>query len=177
MWLLLSFYWMKWPLICHISKQWALDNGLGGNESYISHVQWYIEYKYDVYGSNMAIPLADEGGLFPISPSCNLIYSPCQHEAVQLAGPLFDHTMDINAMRPQQNGPQFADNNFKCIFFNEKVWILIKISVKFVGNSPINNKPALVQIMAWRQTGDKPLSEAVMVQFTDAYLCHKASMS
>ena len=29
-------------------------------------------------------------------------------------------------------------------------------------NGPINNKPALVQIMAWRRTGDKPLSEPVM---------------
>ena len=30
----------------------------------------------------------------------------------------------------------------------------IKISLKFVPNGPINNIPALVQIMAWRQTGD-----------------------
>ena len=28
---------------------------------------------------------------------------------------------------------------------------------------PINNIPALVQIMAWRRPGDKPLSEAMMV--------------
>ena len=26
----------------------------------------------------------------------------------------------------------------------------------FVPNRPINNEPALVQVMAWRQTGDKP---------------------
>ena len=31
--------------------------------------------------------------------------------------------------------------------------------------------------MAWRQTGDKPLSEAMMEQFADAYMCHSASMS
>ena len=29
---------------------------------------------------------------------------------------------------------------------------------------PINNIPALVQIMAWRRPGDKPLSEAMMVR-------------
>ena len=29
----------------------------------------------------------------------------------------------------------------------------------------INNIPALVQIMAWRRTGDKPLSEPIMVIF------------
>ena len=41
--------------------------------------------------------------------------------------------------------------------------ILIKISLKFVPNGPINNIPALVQIMAWRWPGDKPLSEPMMV--------------
>ena len=46
---------------------------------------------------------------------------------------------------------------FKCIFFNENVLISIKISPKFVPMGPINNIPALVQIMAWRRSGDKPL--------------------
>ena len=39
----------------------------------------------------------------------------------------------------------------------------IKISLKFVPKGPINNIPALVQIMAWRRPGDKPLSEPMMV--------------
>ena len=48
-------------------------------------------------------------------------------------------------------------------FFNENVIISIKISLKFVPDGPINNIPALVQIMAWRRLGDKPLSEPMMV--------------
>ena len=48
-------------------------------------------------------------------------------------------------------------------FFNENVLISIKISLKFVPKGPINNIQALVQIMAWRRPGDKPLSEAMMV--------------
>ena len=40
---------------------------------------------------------------------------------------------------------------------------MIKISLKFVPMGPINNIPALVQIMAWRLPGDKPLSEPMMV--------------
>ena len=51
------------------------------------------------------------------------------------------------------------------------------ISLKFVPKGPINNIPALVQIMAWRQTGDKPLSEPMMTQFNDTYMRHSASMS
>ena len=46
---------------------------------------------------------------------------------------------------------------------NENVWISIKISLKFVPKGPINNIPALVQIMAWCRPGDKPLSWPTMV--------------
>ena len=65
-----------------------------------------------------------------------------------------------------------ADDIFKCIFLNEKFCRLIKISLKFVPKSPIDNNPALVQIMAWCQIGDKPLSEPMLTWFTDAYMRH-----
>ena len=50
----------------------------------------------------------------------------------------------INTLRPRQNGRYFADDIFKRIFLNEYVWIVIKISLKFVPKGPINNIPALV---------------------------------
>ena len=62
----------------------------------------------------------------------------------------------LNTLRPRRNEQHFADDTFKRIFFNENVWILIKISLKFVPKDPINNIPALVQIMALRRSGDKP---------------------
>ena len=40
----------------------------------------------------------------------------------------------------------------------------INMSLEFVPRGPINNIPTLVQVMAWRRPGDKPLSEPVMVQ-------------
>ena len=70
----------------------------------------------------------------------------------------------VNTLRPRHNGRHFADDIFKCIFSNENVWIPIKISLKFVPTGSINNIPALVQIMAWRRPGDKPLSETMMVR-------------
>ena len=70
----------------------------------------------------------------------------------------------VNTLRPSHNRRHFADDIFKCIFLNENVWILIKISLKFVPKGLINNIPALVQIMAWRRPGDKPLSETMMVK-------------
>ena len=35
--------------------------------------------------------------------------------------------------------------------------------MKFLPKGPINNIPASVQIMAWRRSGDKPLSGPMMV--------------
>ena len=69
----------------------------------------------------------------------------------------------INTLRPRQNGRYFPDDIFKCIFLNENVWISIKFSLKFVPKVPINNFPALVQLMACRRPGDKPLSEPMIV--------------
>ena len=69
----------------------------------------------------------------------------------------------INTLRPRQNGHRFADYTFKRIFLNENVRISIKISLKLVPKGPINNNPALVQIMVGRRSGDKPLSEPMVV--------------
>ena len=63
-----------------------------------------------------------------------------------------------------------AADNFKCIFLNENDGI--PVSVKFVPKSPVDNKPALVQVMAWRRTVDKPFLESVLAHFSDAYIRH-----
>ena len=83
------------------------------------------------------------------------------------------HNIDalrINTLRPRQNGRHFPADIFKCILLNENVWIPKKNSLKFVPKGPINNIPSLVQIMAWRRSGDKPLSEPMMVNFF-TYIC------
>ena len=43
---------------------------------------------------------------------------------------------------PRQNSNHFPDDIFKCIFFNENIWISIRISLKLVPNSPVNNIPS-----------------------------------
>ena len=70
----------------------------------------------------------------------------------------------FNPLRPRQDGRHFADDIFTCIFFNENGCILIKFSLKYVHKGLIDNNPALVQIMAWRRPGDKPLSEPMVVR-------------
>ena len=60
---------------------------------------------------------------------------------------------------------------------NENFYILIRISLKFIHMGLTDNKSALVQVMVWRQTGDKLLPETLLTQFTDAYMQHKGEMS
>ena len=76
----------------------------------------------------------------------------------------------INTLKPRQDGRYFADDVLKCIFLNENVGISLKIPLKFVSRFPINNIPALVQIMAWRRPGDKSLSEPMLV-FVPTHIC------
>ena len=46
--------------------------------------------------------------------------------------------------------------------FSKKNCISIRISLKFVPQGPIDNNPAMVQIMAWHRIGHKPLSEPIL---------------
>ena len=55
-----------------------------------------------------------------------------------------------------------ANEIFTCIFLNENDRIPIQISLKCVLRSPIDNKAALVPVMAWRRTGDMLLPEQMM---------------
>ena len=76
----------------------------------------------------------------------------------------------INSSPTGQNGCHFTDNIFKLTFMNEKFCILIRILLKFVPEGPIDKKSALVLVMDWCRTGDKPLLVPMLTQFTDAYV-------
>ena len=68
----------------------------------------------------------------------------------------------FKASLPGQYGHHFTDDIFQYIFFSERFCILIQISLKFVPKVPIDNKVALIQLMTWHQTGNKPLSEPML---------------
>ena len=70
----------------------------------------------------------------------------------------------INTLRLIKKNATILQTKFSnVIFLDENIWILLKISLKFVCKFQMNNIPALVQMMIWRRTGDKPLSEPIMV--------------
>ena len=82
---------------------------------------------------------------------------------------LYIYSACVNSSPPGQTGRHFADDNFKCIFVKENNYIFIQISLKYAPTGQIDSNSVLVQVMAWCQTGDRPLSEPMLTQFTDAY--------
>ena len=70
---------------------------------------------------------------------------------------------------PWKKWPPFHKWYFQMHNMKEKFCISVLISLKFVLNGPIDSKTALVQVIAWRCKGDKPLSELMLNQFTDTY--------
>ena len=72
----------------------------------------------------------------------NLVIQGARASAVMVCTELFWQAMLTHL--PGQNDRHFADNIFKCIFMNEKFWILFKSSLKFVPKGPIDNNSALV---------------------------------
>ena len=62
----------------------------------------------------------------------------------------------------------FADVMFKRILLNESHCILYTISLKCVSKGRIDNKSTLVQVMAWRRTGNKTLRKPMMTK-SDVY--------
>ena len=71
-------------------------------------------------------------------------------------------TVRLNTLRLRWNRCHFVNNIFQCIFLNENILIAIKIPLKHILNSQINNIPALVHRTAWCWPGDKQLSEPMM---------------
>ena len=90
-----------------------------------------------------------------------LIYRPSRD---QITAPYTNRTGTLQN-EPRQNGRHFVDDTFKRIFFNENMRISIEISLQFALKGPIDNITSLVHIMAWRQSGKKPLSEPMMVRW------------
>ena len=67
---------------------------------------------------------------------------------------------------PWTKWPQFCR---RCLQM-QKFGILIEMYMKSVSKGTNGNKSTLVKVMTWRRTGDKPLHEPMLTQFTDAYI-------
>ena len=126
--------------------------------------------------------VVSEEGTWIISLATGLSYEPWRMRVHR------SHDCDVNSMystlKQNMTGPFvysthlpldktaaiWADDIFKSNFLNDNDQNPIQFSLKLVSKSPIDNEPALVQMMACRRIGDKPLPEPMSIQFTDAYM-------
>ena len=69
--------------------------------------------------------------------------------------------MHVNSSPPGQNGHHFPVDIFKKHFHERKMLYFDRISLK----CPIDNKPALIQVITWRRPGDTPLAEPMLTHF------------
>ena len=95
---------------------------------------------------------------------------------------IFNSPRYLSYVECTRNKPQWNLNQNTKIFIHQMhlkwrlqsgghfIYLSIQLSLQFVPQGPIDNNPPLVQIMAWRQTDDKPLSEPMMAQISDAYM-------
>ena len=82
------------------------------------------------------------------------------------------HSHSVN-WSPWTKWLPFRNRYFQMHFREWKVlYFGATISLKCFPRGPIDNNPALVQIMAWCRMGDKPLSEQMLTRSTDAYIRH-----
>ena len=76
---------------------------------------------------------------------------------------LRESLVQLNTLRPRQDGRHFPDEIFSNAFFEWKCMNFDQDFTEVCSKGPINIITALVQIMAWRRPGYKPLSEPMMV--------------
>ena len=130
---------------------------------------WYVVVEGTTIWSPVPIIMRIPGGIFPpvrcnsVSPVCFM--TPYGLTIIWLYRILTHLTLDTMAAI-------LAHDNFKCISVKEININPNRIPLKFVPMSLNDNNPALLQVMAWRRTGGKPLPEPMLVHFTDAYMWH-----
>ena len=147
---------LMFSLICSWANVWANNREVGDLRHRCAH--------YDIPVMNNKIPQPDPIDLGPLT---------LKDEKTSMLW--YGEYLLIYALSLTHWGRDKVDVSsrttfFKCIFLNEKAWISVKLSPKFVPRGAVDNIRALVQIMAWRRIGDKPLSEPMMV-IVLRYIC------
>ena len=155
----------RWP----VDSPQRVSNAENASIWWHHHVSPYLHFTLVMLWGFLSIYLASDDVL----DSLETVY--LQLQGGSYININYNVLMCLNTLRPRQNGRHFPDDVIKCIFLNESIWISIEISLKLVPKGPINNIPALVQIMAWHRPGDKPLSEPMMVRLP-THMRHSASM-
>ena len=132
-------------MVISVNKWRQANNGALWMKPSRNTISFKNSFKVHNSTSVLSIPI---GCLICIKKWPNLI--SLKYKKISLFLPYWLH---ITTFRRRQNGRHFSVDIFKWISFNENVWILIKLSLKFVTKGPIYNNPTLVLIMACCRPG------------------------
>ena len=101
--------------------------------------------------------------------NCHFISIGSGYGLVLSGNKLLPEPVMIKFISPWTKWLPFSRWHFK-MHFHE--WKVLYFDSKFTEVCSIDNKSALVQVMAWHRTGDKPLPEPMLTQFINAYMRH-----
>ena len=91
-----------------------------------------------------------------VNQSCHISYCNVYNHILQ-------QKIHKTVLKHNANTLRSPFQTFSIASFNENLWILNKMSLKYALYALLENMAAFVQIMAWCGTGDKPLFEEMMV--------------
>ena len=121
----------------------------------------YLKFHSNIPRVNKLMPHCDNPKWWELQNKFKTLLNLYQQNNIDIL------VFQVDTLRPRRNRRLFANNIFKCILLNENILISIKISLKFIPKGTINNIPALVQIMAWHQPGDKPYASLGLNELTN----------
>ena len=115
------------------------------SHSHYDYCQWFLEWVQALAGMATYYPPRRD-----VAKTCKrlALLSFCGGFHTSFTPP------PLSQLPPGQDGRNFADDIFRCIFVNETFCILIEMSLKFVHKGPIYNKwtlawPARRQAITW----------------------------
>ena len=125
------------------------------------HISGLVQERCNSIANTLELCLYSTNPLIRLS-SLSIVHFPCTGKMPSLQW-ISNYPVLFLTHWGHTKWPPFSRRQFQMDFFNENVWISIKISLNFVPRVTINNIPSLVQIIALCLPGDKPLSEPMMV--------------
>ena len=131
---------------------------------WICYEQEHYKFLFSFEFNRNIISGTGVSSLLKVLCNCDFDIKSCQSLMVSRHVIGLLHGVVFNKLRPAQNGRQYSNGIFKCIFLKENVCILIRYSLKCVSAFLVDNKSAMVQESAWHRTADKTLQPEYLNQ-------------
>ena len=164
------------PIAC----QWGRDQGCLLWIQLLRHISpqslpYHMQNHAMMVCAKMAVMICADIGLVPSGNKQCLKSGACESSMLFWSLKVFflhvfSQKISIYLIHAKTKWSPFGRQHFQ---FHLLVWEVFDINfTEIVSMCTINSKLWLVEIIAWHQTGNKPLSEPIMALFTDGYIIY-----